>query len=496
MKKNTNTRYKVNNTFADITITLILLILAAVCLRLFALSYYRTNVRDDKNKIANITFKKNTVQRKNNDSTTWDRPKTHADIYDGDTIATSSKSQACILTYGQNKILISDNTLIQLYLDKDGKIILDLSTGKIKASTVNTHFTIKCGQEKILVGKNTSVTTSKTQEYSSIIVNSGKAIFIDKKQNLSRLKEKENIQITDKGEIKKNKIDVQKIVEEDYKEFEEYKKSTEENSRNKNKNISESQITAENNSEDKNEDTGVFIDESPKEETTKTVNTQNKKQIKNPPVKTQSAKKIEKKNNKTQEKKENIKANIQADVKENNKEQKNKSTKVKEDTNSEKQSLVKEKIESPKEQNLSEEKKQEEKKTLLKAVELISPKEAKVWTWDEILDEEESIFKFKSVKNANDYIFKITENASGSTIYEKIIKAQDKKEVSLSLFDTFENSGEYTWTVTARIISNEGNILEESEKSSRTFTLEMQSSIIDALDGVKQTEIYADVNTN
>lgn len=161
MKKNINTKYKVNNTAADIIILLLLLLIAGAALCFFWKDLNRSLTRDDMQPIAYVTFKHNSAQRKFSDRMIWDRLKQKSDVYNYDTIRTADKSEATLHFPDESTLDIDENTLIQIYVNENGETMIDVSTGKLNMSTGETAkpVTIKSGKNKVIVKQNSTIKT-------------------------------------------------------------------------------------------------------------------------------------------------------------------------------------------------------------------------------------------------------------------------------------------------------------------------------------------------
>jgi len=159
MKKNTNTRYRVNNTAADIFILLLLLSIATVALFVFWKDYTASASRKDKTPVAYVTFKYNTAQRKFNDRMIWDRLRQQSEIYNGDTIRTADKSEATLHFSDESTLDIDSNPLVQIFVNKDGEAVIEISSGKlnVKTSADAKPVTVKSGNNKIVIKQNSAI---------------------------------------------------------------------------------------------------------------------------------------------------------------------------------------------------------------------------------------------------------------------------------------------------------------------------------------------------
>lgn len=164
MKKNTSTKYKVNNTAADITIVLILLLLALAALFVFWKDLNKTFSRADK-PVAYVTYKRNSAQRKPNDRLVWDRLRQKSDVYNGDTIRTADKSDATLHFPDESTLDIDENTLIRIYVNEKGETEIEITSGTLSVDTgvASNKFTVSSGKNKVVVQNNSSIKATVTQ---------------------------------------------------------------------------------------------------------------------------------------------------------------------------------------------------------------------------------------------------------------------------------------------------------------------------------------------
>lgn len=118
----------------DILLTILCLIGMAVALYLFWDDLNVSLAKQDEAPIAVVYFKQNTVQRRMVDRNLWERVQTSALVYEGDRIRTSELSEAVTVFADGTEIEIHENTLIQIYTQKE-KAAIDFISGAITAST-------------------------------------------------------------------------------------------------------------------------------------------------------------------------------------------------------------------------------------------------------------------------------------------------------------------------------------------------------------------------
>lgn len=131
MKKKRSTRL-INA--GDILLTILCLIGMAIALYLFWDDLNVSLAKQDEAPIAVVYFKQNTVQRRMVDRNLWERVQTSALVYEGDRIRTSELSEAVTVFADGTEIEIHENTLIQIYTQKE-KAAIDFISGAITAST-------------------------------------------------------------------------------------------------------------------------------------------------------------------------------------------------------------------------------------------------------------------------------------------------------------------------------------------------------------------------
>ena len=169
MKKKRSTRL-INA--GDILITILCLIGMAISLYLFWDDLNVTLAKQDEAPIAVVYFKQNTVQRRLVDRNLWERVQTSALVYEGDRIRTSEMSEAVTVFADGTEIEIHENTLIQIYTQKE-KAAVDFISGAITATAagiegadVVPQLIVKTG-DKVVELNSGSVTSIASPVYSS-----------------------------------------------------------------------------------------------------------------------------------------------------------------------------------------------------------------------------------------------------------------------------------------------------------------------------------------
>ena len=130
MKKKTRSRSRNSFFLPFLTAIFICFLGAALNSLFFYKSFFRALTKLNEEPIATITFKYKTAQRKFLDRVVWDRLKQNSPVYNGDTIHTSSLSQATIWFSDGNIMDLSENTMAQVFLSEDKTLSAELSGGE------------------------------------------------------------------------------------------------------------------------------------------------------------------------------------------------------------------------------------------------------------------------------------------------------------------------------------------------------------------------------
>ena len=129
MKKKTKSRLK-NSLFVPFCTAILVCVFGAVANSfLFYKNFFRALTKLNEEPIATITFKYKTAQRKFLDRVVWDRLRQNSPVYNGDTIHTSSLSEATIWFSDGNIMDLSENTMAQVFLSEDKALRAELSGG-------------------------------------------------------------------------------------------------------------------------------------------------------------------------------------------------------------------------------------------------------------------------------------------------------------------------------------------------------------------------------
>lgn len=127
------TKYKSSNNFrAAFSISVFLCILGAgINSLLFYKSFFRTLSKLNEEPIAQVSFKYKTASRRFLERPVWDRLKKLSDLYNGDTVHTSSGAEATITFIDGNTMLLSESTIAQIFYSEGGVASARLSGGQV-----------------------------------------------------------------------------------------------------------------------------------------------------------------------------------------------------------------------------------------------------------------------------------------------------------------------------------------------------------------------------
>ena len=219
MKRKTKYRSAALNTFVVI-----------LCLSVFGGSlwfFFRdlgaSSFRQDKDEVATITFKYKIAQRKYNDRVVWERLKQGSPLYNGDTIRTADLAQATIHFGEGAKIEISENTMVQILYEDDGKLKISVSDGAIEVDNSDSEsiVALEMGNGMIVNLEKGSKVSAKLDEATSEVglqLKTGKAAIV--KENVdtddtepfeTELIAGESIVVLENGKITRQPITVTSV---------------------------------------------------------------------------------------------------------------------------------------------------------------------------------------------------------------------------------------------------------------------------------------------
>ncbi len=121
MKKKTKSKLRNDIALSFLLAIFVSLAGASINSVLFYRSFYQTLTKLNEDPIATITFKYKTAQRKFLERVVWDRLRQESPLYNGDTIHTSELSEATVTFTDGNKLVLQENSMIQIFADKDSQ---------------------------------------------------------------------------------------------------------------------------------------------------------------------------------------------------------------------------------------------------------------------------------------------------------------------------------------------------------------------------------------
>lgn len=169
MKKKTKSRLR-NSLLVPFFSAILLCVLGAAANSfLFCRNFFRALTKLNEEPIATITFKYKTAQRKFLDRVVWDRLRQNSPVYNGDTIHTSSLSEATIWFSDGNIMDLSENTMAQVFLSREKPLRAELSDGYvfIDSTDADGGMTLSSGGIEVALKKGSSLGAKTESESSS-----------------------------------------------------------------------------------------------------------------------------------------------------------------------------------------------------------------------------------------------------------------------------------------------------------------------------------------
>ncbi len=176
MKMKRNIRSRV----LDVLVVLICLAGVVISLQLFWKDLNMTLLKQSEKPVGEIEFKRKNAQRKFTDRVIWDRLQQLSPVYNGDTIRTSDQSEAKVTFTGEvDSIALSDNSIIQIWMDEQGGGLIDFPSGNINIYTQGSSrsFTLVSSGNQISVegGSLVNVNSRAAKDDLSLTVLEGSA---------------------------------------------------------------------------------------------------------------------------------------------------------------------------------------------------------------------------------------------------------------------------------------------------------------------------------
>ena len=174
--------------------------------------------RNDKEKIATITFKNRIAQRKFDDRVVWERIDKSTPLYNGDLVRTADLAEAVITFNDNSQINIYENTMIQIYYSESDGIQINLDNGNLQLDTSdNSKVAMKFDDGSVVNVKGGTSLAAKTtvnSEEKSIEVKNGNASITNDTGDSAELSGGETVSLQASGEIKKKAVTVTSIPQE------------------------------------------------------------------------------------------------------------------------------------------------------------------------------------------------------------------------------------------------------------------------------------------
>lgn len=168
--------------------------------------------RDDKERIATIEFKQRIAQRKFDDRVVWERIGQNAPLYDNDTIRTADFSEAVIHFKDGTQLSISENTMLQVSLDKDKGLQISVAGGGIQVASAAGGGAVSVKLDDGSVVSVDAGSTLAAQSHAgtgvrSVEVRSGSASVKTEQGSAEQLSVGESVSIGERG-IRRNALTV------------------------------------------------------------------------------------------------------------------------------------------------------------------------------------------------------------------------------------------------------------------------------------------------
>jgi hypothetical protein len=172
--------------------------------------------RDDKDKIAIITFKNRIAQRKYEDRVVWERIDKSTPLYNGDLVRTAELAEAVITFNDGSEVNIYENTMIQVYYSDFEGVNISVGNGNLQVESSdkgNVQLTMNDGS-KVKAGGGTSLsakTSAGSSGTKSVQVQSGSATVTGSSGVSETMSAGQSISVKSSGEIAKQPVTVTSI---------------------------------------------------------------------------------------------------------------------------------------------------------------------------------------------------------------------------------------------------------------------------------------------
>lgn len=172
--------------------------------------------RNDKEKIAVITFKNRIAQRKFDDRVVWERIDKSTPLYNGDLVRTAELAEAVITFNDGSQVDIYENTMIQVYYSEYEGVQIDVGNGNLQLESSNKgKVQLKLGDgSKISAGGGTSLSTKSGSGGSgvkTVEVRNGSAVVTGSEGTSESIAAGESLTVKSSGEISRKDVTVTSI---------------------------------------------------------------------------------------------------------------------------------------------------------------------------------------------------------------------------------------------------------------------------------------------
>jgi hypothetical protein len=164
-KPTPNASFFWRRTVFDILFTLFCLAGAAWGLSMFWGDINRVLVKSTEQPVGVLSYKRNTVQRRFESRHLWNQLPRESPVYNGDLIRTSEMSDADITFYTEDKISLSENSLIHIRYDKKtGLSRIELASGEISLSSPTGAVSVIAGGQELRLSAGGALQVKGDQE--------------------------------------------------------------------------------------------------------------------------------------------------------------------------------------------------------------------------------------------------------------------------------------------------------------------------------------------
>lgn len=211
MKKKTKSR------LSNILFSASCLCVCFVFIWLFWRDLNKTSVRNDKTQIATIYFKRRIAQRKYSDRVVWERLSQSSPIYDKDTLRIAKGAQARLKFKSNAELKIDENTMLQLFSDKDGRVSINLSDGDVSIDTTASQgeslISVKMDDGSLMkISSGAKMTASKNSSDDNFFnIQAGSVQVYKSDGSVENLKNGSAVKISKNGEIEQKPLCVTSI---------------------------------------------------------------------------------------------------------------------------------------------------------------------------------------------------------------------------------------------------------------------------------------------